>query len=77
MGVGIGGGGGRVAGPVATGGVDPVDGCADGDAEHLGEHDSGDFGGEVLLGGSAGGPGVDAVGSKSLTELAGGDGPSG
>lgn len=73
----IGGCGGRVAGPVTAGGVDPVDSCSDGDAEHLGEDDSGDFGGEVLLGGSSSGPGVDAMGSESLTELAGGDGPSG
>ena len=69
-GFGIGGVASRVVGPVAPGGVDPVDSGADGDAEHLGEDDGGDLGGELGLGGASSGSCVDAEGIEPLTEAA-------
>src|SRR5947208_3581449 len=72
-GCGIGTGKGCVVGPVAAGGVDPVDCGFGGDAEHLGENDGWDFGGELGLCCSSGGSGVDAVGGESLAEPESGD----
>lgn len=69
----IGGSGGRVVGPVTAGGVDPVNCCPDGDAEHVGENHGGDLGGELGLSGPSCCSGVDAEDREALTESQGGD----
>ncbi len=65
-----------VVGPVASGGMHPVDGGVDGDAEHLGEHDGGDLGGELQLRSTPCRSRVDPEYTESLTESIGGDGPT-
>src|SRR6266851_2319834 len=54
---------GRVAGPVASGLVHPVDGGGGGDAEQVGQDGGGQLGAEVGECGAAAGHGVDAHGA--------------
>lgn len=53
-----------VVDPVASGRVDPDDRGANGDAEHLGEHDGGNCRGELLLGCASCGTSVDPEASS-------------
>ena len=76
-GVSIVSGDGRVVGPVASCGVDPIDGGVDSYAEHLGEDYCGNFGCELELCGPSCFAGIDAECAESLSELAGGDGSAG
>ena len=57
--------------------MDPVDRGCDGDAEHFGEHDGGNLGGELLLRCSSCRSCVDPEDAESLTESESGDGPPG
>lgn len=71
------GAGGQVAGPVASGALDPSDGGVDVQAEQVGEDGGGQVRGEVDQRGAAGGAGLDAVGVQLADEPVDAEVPAG